>query len=389
MPVRVRPGSSGGSTRGDRGGVMSVIFISHVRRDREVARSVADALAEAGHAPYLDESTSVDADWWRDNLQAVEECDLLLALESPAYAGSEACRAEVRRAEAARVPVLRVPLGDEDPAEWVVALLGGAAVAEEEPWVEDELADEVADEGEWEEWEPEEEWAEEPEEDSQEEPRAAEPVLEPEPLAEPAPRAIGLEVMVAVGLCLLLVAVLLGLTWLTGDRSAPGTTTPERDRGATAAQGTDGSDRLVELVAAAGSGGATAVLPASSCGRDQSRLVCRHPVSNVRTVTLRRYDGDHALREAYTREVQRISGATYRADQGDCDGTEAYGESAWSDPGTPGASGRAFCLVSSQVMSLVWTDGDGLLGTVTGQPAAVVNAWWAEARTQLASAGTS
>lgn len=325
---------------------MGRVFISHARRDRHVARAVADGLREHGHDPYVDDGPAAGADWWRGTLEEIDRAEVFLALLSPAYDGSEACRLEAAHAESVGVAVVGVPVDGD-----TVARAEGALAP---------LADEPFDE-------PFDEPAPDPE---------PEPEPEPEPVADEPRHTLGEAAAAAVMLVVLLVVVLV-VVRSTGSDPQP--------------VSADGSavrlSALQAQVARADGGDPATPLPSSSCGvRDASRLICSRPAPDVQSVTLRSYADAQLLQEAYLREVQRLSGQSYRANSGACDGSLAQGEQGWSDRGTAGAAGRAFCVVSSQVIQLVWTQGDHLLGVVSGQPASVVAAWWADARVDLARA---
>ncbi|NWF69507.1 MAG: DUF4433 domain-containing protein [Chloroflexi bacterium] len=76
------------------------VFISYAREDgRTLAQRLHDDLRQAGHEAWLD-MTEIPggANWARDIEQAIERCDVLLALLSVASFDSEYCRAEQMRA---------------------------------------------------------------------------------------------------------------------------------------------------------------------------------------------------------------------------------------------------------------------------------------------------
>jgi hypothetical protein len=311
---------------------VGTVFISHARTDVALAREVAAALREHGVEAHLDEATALSASWWEENLATLERSELLVAVVSPAYERSEACRLEAARAAVRRTPVVQIAPGEDPGAvvDEVLALLASPEPAE----------------------------AREPEEEPDEAPDEA-----PD---EEAGRGIGTELVVALAMLLVLAGVVV-LTVRTTLAPVP-----------TAAPENDAADRVAALTAVVRRAGA--LLPVSSCsGGDRGRLVCRSPRSNVRTVELHTYGSRREQDAAYAAAVQDLSGSTYRPDEGGCDGNYARGESAWSQ-------GRVFCVVSSQVMTIVWTDDEGLLGSVTGQPASAVVGWWTDARSRLASA---
>jgi len=322
---------------------MGSVFISHARRDRQVARSVADRLREQGHDAYVDDGPAAGLDWWRQTLAHIEEAELFLALTSPAYDSSEACRLEAAHAATVGLEVVAVPATADAAARAEDAL----APPEPEPDLEPDL---------------------EPPEPSELEEEPVEPATVPQ-------RGVLGEAAVAVALLVVLVVVVVVVLRSTGSEPSPRGASPAVER----------LSALRAQVAAAGDD-PTAPLPLASCGaRDGSRLYCRRPAPNVQSVTLTSYADAELLQEAYLREVQRLSGQSYRANDGPCDGSVAEGEQGWSDAGVPGAAGRAYCVVSSQVIQLVWTQGDHVLGVVTGQPASIVAAWWVGVRTRLAT----
>lgn len=79
---------------------MANIFISYARGDaRDLALRLRDSLAGAGHHPWLDLSEIEGGDTWTREIEdAIETCDLLIALLSPRAFESQYCRAEQLRA---------------------------------------------------------------------------------------------------------------------------------------------------------------------------------------------------------------------------------------------------------------------------------------------------
>jgi hypothetical protein len=80
---------------------VATIFISYAREDgRNLALQLRDDLNTAGHQAWLDTSEiQGGADWARHIEDAIERCDMLLALLSAASYNSEYCRAEQMRAQ--------------------------------------------------------------------------------------------------------------------------------------------------------------------------------------------------------------------------------------------------------------------------------------------------
>ena len=79
---------------------MAYIFISYARQDgRELALRLQDDLRRDGHHVWLDTSDiSGGASWSREIEEAIERCDIELALLSAGSFRSEICRAEHLRA---------------------------------------------------------------------------------------------------------------------------------------------------------------------------------------------------------------------------------------------------------------------------------------------------
>jgi hypothetical protein len=321
---------------------MARVFVSSAWRDREVAREVVGALRERGHTVPEDGGPVDGTEWWRRRLAEVQRCDVLVALVSTAYDASEACRLEARYAERQGVEVVEVDVDDE-PVETAVWLL------DDEPDEEPELEPVML-------------------------PVRPPPLPDAEPPPPAGPGARG-ELLAAVAMALVLAGLVIVLARTGGTPPEP----VAGDTGRSAAM-----RELVAAVATTVDTADTDALPAARCtGAGGEQLVCRNPAPDVHVATIRPY-ADRELRdEAYYRAVQRLSGQTYRANEGACDGLHARGEVAWHDGA---GEGRVFCVVDHQVMQLVWTQGDGYLGSVTGQPAQVVAAWWQDARDALVSA---
>src|SRR5688572_8120622 len=93
---------------------VATIFISYAREDGStLALRLRDDLRSAGHNAWLDTSEiQGGGDWARNIEDAIERCDMLLALLSDASYASEYCRAEQMRAQRKNkrvVPVLVQP----------------------------------------------------------------------------------------------------------------------------------------------------------------------------------------------------------------------------------------------------------------------------------------
>jgi hypothetical protein len=76
------------------------IFISYARKDgADLAQQLRDRLAKAGLEPWLDMSRIArGAVWTKDIEQAIDSCDVAIALLSPGSYQSDICRAEQLRA---------------------------------------------------------------------------------------------------------------------------------------------------------------------------------------------------------------------------------------------------------------------------------------------------
>src|SRR3954449_13020038 len=93
------------------------VFISYARKDAaDLALHLRDHLAEAALKPWLDTSRiSGGAVWTKDIEQAIDTCDVALAILSPGSFQSDICRAEQLRAlrKGKRViPILAKPRTD-------------------------------------------------------------------------------------------------------------------------------------------------------------------------------------------------------------------------------------------------------------------------------------
>jgi hypothetical protein len=70
------------------------IVISYAREDRAVVHELAETLASFGHQPWTDAGAHSGARWWDEIVQRIQQCDVLLAVTSPASLTSRACTLE-------------------------------------------------------------------------------------------------------------------------------------------------------------------------------------------------------------------------------------------------------------------------------------------------------
>lgn len=136
-------------------------------------------------------------------------------------------------------------------------------------------------------------------------------------------------------------------------------------------------------------------LPPSTCKAMSSTMVlCTHPHYAVYGVALRTYPSAKALYAAYEARVAALSGASFKANYGNCTETDINGEIGWNHsfrhPSyypismfTSGmihdvqAAGRVFCTFDNDMLDIVWTQDDGrLMGEVTGAPHLDTYLWW-------------
>ena len=93
---------------------MSRVFISCSYRDRGTGRLGHDLVRGMGLDVDNDRGDSSDPDWWNEVVRRIERSDVFVALASPSYASSKACRYAADHAEALDLPVLRLDLGETD-----------------------------------------------------------------------------------------------------------------------------------------------------------------------------------------------------------------------------------------------------------------------------------
>ncbi|SDD47898.1 TIR domain-containing protein [Geodermatophilus telluris] len=74
------------------------IVISYAREDRAVVEELVETLRLLGHDPWTDAGAHSGSRWWDEIVLRIQQCDLLLAVTSPASLVSRACTLERRYA---------------------------------------------------------------------------------------------------------------------------------------------------------------------------------------------------------------------------------------------------------------------------------------------------
>jgi TIR domain len=416
---------------------VSRVFVSSAHRDRAVGEHVAGMLRSLGDEPLDDRDEASGTAWWNEVVGRIEECDVFLAIVSPAYAEAHACRLAAKYAAAAGLPVVRLDLVDKPPTSGLhpgVLMAHPVRFQPDDPEaraVLDESLDLAFEQSH------EAPAAAQPTPEQPEALLAAEPALPhdsppPDPSSAPAnedrARFSGLELALAALLVVLAVALVVveapaiaRLVGRIGDQASGtdsgkvrGVTTradqasspPSSAAPASPAGSPSASPETLALLATIGSVG-SARLPAASCDAGADVVTCTNPAPNVHTVVLTPYASQSELYEAYQAALSDLSGDSVPENTGDCSAASSEGESGWNLDeqhtldftveeqevgGLNSASesaGRVFCTASQDVMRLVWTQDPGLLVTVTGQPAEVVVDWWEGVHLQLACADGS
>ncbi|MGX5653415.1 toll/interleukin-1 receptor domain-containing protein [Geodermatophilus nigrescens] len=70
------------------------IVISYAREDRAVVDELCDTLRSLGHEPWTDAGAHSGGRWWDEIIGRIQQCDVLLAVTSPASLASKACTLE-------------------------------------------------------------------------------------------------------------------------------------------------------------------------------------------------------------------------------------------------------------------------------------------------------
>jgi hypothetical protein len=420
--MRSRPEStfSGLDHWGQNSGVTAVsrVFVSSAYRDRAVGDRVGGMLHSLGDEPVDDRDDTKGTAWWNEVVGRIETCELFVAVVSPAYAEAHACRLAARHAAATGLPVVRLDLDDKPPESGLHPIVTMATPVRFDPDDPDapEVLERALDAA---------LLADQPPEPTSAEPDDAPPPWSPPPAveAEDESRFTGLELLVAVALCLVAAALLVIEARSVGhivDRLRGGSEDSAQVRGISS-----GADRVVGQPTSSASphpaGDSTATpearqllsmltaigsdrLSTASCVAGDGRVTCRDPAPNIQVAVFTTYPTPGELYAAYTAAVRELSGDPVPENTGDCSGQAYEGEITWNldlghdddvsvedeaagglDPATE-AAGRLFCTETSDVVNLVWTQDPALLVTATGQPARLTVGWWHGLHLDLACA---
>lgn len=87
------------------------VFVSYARADVAAVRRLTDDIELGGHQVWFDRDLHGGEDWWRQILQRIRACSVLVLALSQDALRSQACRAEVDYAEALGVPVIPIQVG--------------------------------------------------------------------------------------------------------------------------------------------------------------------------------------------------------------------------------------------------------------------------------------
>jgi hypothetical protein len=386
---------------------MSRVFISCSLQDRAVGAQLGNIVRALGYEPTNDQDESKGTAWWNEVVGRIEASDVFVAVASPAYADAHACRLAAKHAAATGLPVVRIDLDDKavPGVHPVVAAAVGVPFAPDDPEAVVQLAHALTGSP-----------PDVPPGTTAAAPGSAGPERDPEDLGDPSEpdgsssRAGSHVVGAAVVVVLSVVGLIyVGLSILRTEEPSPNPTpqVPEVTASATTEPAPSGTPTTDEAVAGVLAGLLVADsprLPVDSCQAGADAVTCTNPAPNIRTVVLTSYETPAELYEAYTAEVENLSGEPMEENTGNCSDSESEGEVGWNldeehtfdfsvaeqedgdlDPVSESA-GRVFCTESQEVMNLVWTQDPGLLVTVTGQPSEMVVTWWSDVHLQLACA---
>jgi hypothetical protein len=84
------------------------IVISYAREDLPTVQELVQTLSAFGHEPWTDAGAHSGGRWWDEIMTRIRECDVLLAVTSPASLTSGACMLERQYASALRKPFMPV-----------------------------------------------------------------------------------------------------------------------------------------------------------------------------------------------------------------------------------------------------------------------------------------
>lgn len=85
-------------------------FISYARADAERVIGIERRLRQLDHVVWLDQALKGGQAWWDEILQQIRDCDVFVAIVSPASIDSRACQRERQYADAIGKPVLPVAI---------------------------------------------------------------------------------------------------------------------------------------------------------------------------------------------------------------------------------------------------------------------------------------
>ena len=90
------------------------VFISYSPRDRELLNDLLAALHQAHEQVWLDEELGGGEAWWREILEQIRDCDVLIVALSKHWLESKPCQAELSYAQALDKQILPVQVGPLD-----------------------------------------------------------------------------------------------------------------------------------------------------------------------------------------------------------------------------------------------------------------------------------
>ena len=87
------------------------VFISYSSSDKDAVESIVHALQKARESVWLDREIGPGAQWWREILGQIRECEVFIAALSENWEHSRPCRAELEYAQALGLPIIPVQIG--------------------------------------------------------------------------------------------------------------------------------------------------------------------------------------------------------------------------------------------------------------------------------------
>lgn len=91
---------------------MAKVFVSYARDDRARVAMVVQRLQQLEHEVWLDQVLKGGQTWWEEILRQIRECEVFLAIVSPASIDSRACARERAYASALQRPILPVAIAE-------------------------------------------------------------------------------------------------------------------------------------------------------------------------------------------------------------------------------------------------------------------------------------